>query len=578
MLAINKNSLFLYTYSVKFTQIRLNTISSLFSLKEHLIKLFTIGRLNVAERLNEWASGKAGYVANRVYALLQKYTGIKFEICPSFWAYKNKWGLFFGRLALASNGRFYRLNFTRGSTDEVVSMDVWNKGQDASEKLPAYTCSFEGYGISKVISMLKDFVLTPDKVLTEGLARNEESAFANILYEDSQELKTFISAFLQENPAWQQNWASGTVDDKQYFKTASQWIKQANVNGAKYSGNPVLTTIALMSNTKALIKLNPSIVGVSSPTQVKGIVTVPSVSVIKSSAAGVETLVDLSDVYDDKVTFDQIKAQLVNDQKGPLAQMSLMRETIVELIEDGEYGDVMMAVIWGRGGIGKTYTFEETMDSMGLSKGEHWMVLDKRIATASEGGLQAWLIVNADKDIILIDDNDSMFKTKFINTWKNALNPNVKGRTLDVSYLPGHKLQGDEPAAGEYPIKFKVVWLSNYNPKTTIEDSSGAMSRRYISLEYNFTDVEVMAIVADHFESLYPQFNDTVTPEEKARIFYLFWKASQKRQSKNIKVTDLVSFGQFDAALKKWFLKKARGVNFDTFAKTYLSSVLNVTL
>jgi hypothetical protein len=63
--------------------------------------------------------------------------------------------------------------------------------------------------------MLKDFILTPDKVITEGLAGNEEAAFANILYEDSQELKTFIAAFLQENPAWQQNWASGTKLDPQ---------------------------------------------------------------------------------------------------------------------------------------------------------------------------------------------------------------------------------------------------------------------------------------------------------------------------------------------------------------------------
>jgi hypothetical protein len=77
----------------------------------------------MAVKLNEWASGKADYVASRVYALLQKYTGIKFKVYPSFHAYKNKWGTFFGKFALASNGRYYRLNFTRTSTDEIVSMD-----------------------------------------------------------------------------------------------------------------------------------------------------------------------------------------------------------------------------------------------------------------------------------------------------------------------------------------------------------------------------------------------------------------------------------------------------------------------
>jgi hypothetical protein len=32
---------------------------------------------DMATKLNEWASGKADHVANRVYTLLQKYTGIK---------------------------------------------------------------------------------------------------------------------------------------------------------------------------------------------------------------------------------------------------------------------------------------------------------------------------------------------------------------------------------------------------------------------------------------------------------------------------------------------------------------------
>ena len=57
----------------------------------------------MAQQLNEWASGKAGMVANRVYSLLTKYTGVKFKICPTFHAYKNKWGMFFGKFALASN-------------------------------------------------------------------------------------------------------------------------------------------------------------------------------------------------------------------------------------------------------------------------------------------------------------------------------------------------------------------------------------------------------------------------------------------------------------------------------------------
>jgi hypothetical protein len=531
----------------------------------------------MASKLNEWASGKADYVASRVYALLQKYTGIKFTVYPSFHAYKNKWGTFFGKFALASNGRYYRLNFTRTSTDEIVSMDVWNKGQDALEKLPAYNCSFEGYGISRVISMLKDFILTHDKVLTEGSARNEEAAFAHILYEDSQELKTFIAAFLQENPAWQQNWASGTVDDKQFFKTASQWIKQSNVNGAKYSGNPVLTTIALMSNTKALIKMNPSIVGASSSTQVKGVVTVPSVAVTKASKAGTEAPIDMSDAYAEKVTFDQIQNILVNGSKGPLHQMALMKESISDLFAMGDLGETMV-VIWGRGGIGKTRTLKDTMEELGLSQGEHYVFIPQTLNRVSEGGLQKWIIDNAKKDFLVINDNDAIFKEGTMNTWKQVLEHDPKwGRHLQIEYPPGRKRSPDEPEAGDYEINCKFIWLSNANPDDWLDDPSGAMKSRYISVEYNFTDEEVMEIIGNSLSDLYSEYNDILTPDDKAQIFNIFYKTALKRKVQGKDRTMWISFRAFNDTLEKWIFNKSRGVSFEQFKQKYLNAKLNIT-
>jgi hypothetical protein len=539
-------------------------------------KFLSLELIDMAVKLNEWASGKADYVANRVYTLLQKYTGIKFKVYPSFHAYKNKWGMFFGKFALGSNGRYYRLNFTRAATDEIVSMDVWQKGQDALEKLPAYTCSFEGYGVSRVISMLKDFILTPDKVLTEGLAPNEESAFANILREDSRELKTFIAAFLQENPAWQQNWASGTVDDKQYFKASSQWIKQAAVSGTKYSGNPVLTTIALVSNTKSLIKSNPQVIGVSSATQAKGVITVPSVAVTKSSAAGMETPVDMSDAYAEKVTFDQIQNILVNSPKGPLQQMALMKESISDLFEMGDLGETMV-VIWGRGGIGKTYTFLETMEELGLSENEHWIDIPPSLNRVSPGGLQKFIIEHADKDFLRINDNDDIFKPQFMNTWKQVLEHDHKhGRKLRIAYVPGTVRDKDAPQEGTYDINCKFVWLSNVDPDLWIEDPSGAMKSRYISVEYDFTDTEVMEIIADRLGDLYSEYNDILTPDDKAQIFNIFYKTALKRKTQGKERTIWISFRQFNDTLEKWVFNKRRGVSFETFKQKYLNAKLNI--
>jgi ribosomal protein L30/L7E len=530
----------------------------------------------MAQPLKEWASGKAGMVADKVYSLLTRYTGVKFKICPTFHAYKNKWGVFFGKFALASNGRYYRLNFSRGATDEIVSMDVWGKGQDALMKIPAYTCSFEGFGISKIILYLKDFILSPEHNLTEHIALDEDAAYRGILHENSDELKVFIAAFLEQDPGWQKNWASGTVDPQQYFKTVGPWIKSNQVNGAKYSGDPVLTTIAVTSNTKSLIKKNPAVLGANAGAA-RAAQIVPSVAVVKSSVAGAETPIDLSDAYDEKVTFDQIQAAMVNNKKGPLAQMAAMKESIGDLFEQGDYGETMV-VIWGRGGIGKTRTLKDTMEELGLSQGEHYVFIPQTLNRVSEGGLQKWIIDNAKKEFLVINDNDNVFKEGNMNTWKQVLEHDPKwGRHLQIEYPPGRAKQADEPEPGDYEIKCKFVWLSNVNPDQWLNDPSGAMKSRYISVEYNFTDEEVMGIIADSLDGLYPEFEDVITQDDKAKIFNLFWKAALKRKALGQERTSYVSFRAFNDALEKWWFNKAKGVSFDAFAQKYLNAKLNAT-
>jgi len=531
----------------------------------------------MAQQLREWASGKAGMVADRVYSFLTKYTGVKFKICPTFHAYKNKWGQFFGKFALASNGRFYRLNFSRGATDEIVSMDVWGKGQDALTKLPSYTCSFEGFGISQIILYLKDFILTPDQVLTERITMDEDSAYWNILHESSDELKTFIAAFLAQDAGWQKIWSTGNVDPGQYFKAIAPWIKSNQVDGAKYSGNPVLTATSVVANTKTLIKKDPSVIGGNTGTA-KAAQAVPSVAVVKSSTAGTETPVDLSDAYAEKITFDQIQTAMTNNKKGPLAQMAAMKESISDLFEQGDYGETM-AVIWGRGGIGKTRTLKDTMEELGLSQGEHYVFIPQSLNAVREGSLQKWIIDNAKKEFLVINDNDNVFKAQNMNTWKQVLEHDPKwGRHLQIEYPPGRKRDPEEPEAGDYEINCKVVWLSNVNPDQWLNDPSGAMKSRYISIEYNFTDEEVMAIIAENLEGLYPEFSDIITLDDKARIFNLFWKAALKRKTIGQERTAYVSFRAFNDALEKWWFNKAKGLSFEAFVQKYLNAKLNARM
>jgi hypothetical protein len=269
---------------------------------------------------------------------------------------------------------------------------------------------------------------------------------------------------------------------------------------------------------------------------------------------------------------------MANNKKGPLAQMEAMKESITKLFEMGSYGETM-TVIWGRGGIGKTRTLKDTMEELGLSLGEHYVFIPSTLNRVTEGSLQKWIIDNANKEFLVINDNDKIFKEGTINTWKQVLEHDPKwGRHLQVEYPPGRDKKADEPEAGDYEIKCKFVWLSNVNPDQWLDDPSGAMKSRYISVEYNFTDEEVMGIIADNLEGLYPEFNDVITPDDKAKMFNLFWKAALKRKAQGVVRTSYVSFRAFNDALENWWFYKAKGSSFDAFAQKYLNPKMNAKM
>lgn len=526
------------------------------------------------QKLNEWSSGKAGWVTQKVYALLTKYTGVKFKIIPFFQGFKNKWGFFIGKLAHGSNGRFYRLNFLKGKTEQIVSMDVWNKGQEPGEVKPAYTCSLEGFGIGKVITMLKDFILAPEKALAEGIENEDESYTPllqeSVLNESSDELKMFIKDFLLKNPSWQNIWASGNnVDPKQYFDEIKAWIKANTVNGAKYSNKPVLTTAGIMNNTKTLIKKDPSALG-NLAGSASNAQKAPSTTTLKGVP---ETIVDVSDIYEEKITFDQIQTAMVNLKKGPLAQYQEFVSSLKELLIP--FNDTHMLIVWGKAGIGKTYTFEEIMQEMGVSKGDGWVEISDSFNRSSPSAFSNWIASKGQNGIIfLIDDNEKLFGGGRYNTWKRLVN-NTFNRSVRVEYPLSHKLIGDELPTGDYPVDCKFVVLSNKEPTAFFAAGAGddaslddikAMVGRVNAIPYNFTDEETMAFISEKMKNI--DLNggeDYITDDDKARIFNLMWKGALKRKAQGIERTGLVSFRIFSRALRSLAIKKATGKTFDAW-------------
>jgi hypothetical protein len=235
-----------------------------------------------------------------------------------------------------------------------------------------------------------------------------------------------------------------------------------------------------------------------------------------------------------------------------------------------------MVVVWGRGGTGKTFAVEQILDDMGYSYGEHYATIDADFNLASAGTLQKFFITNADKEIILVDDNDEIFKREaFKNVWKHALQTSPKGRFMNIS--KENQTDKNAPPPGRYPVSFRVIWLSNVDPDTVFNDASGAMTSRYHSIDYNFSDKDVLLLVGSGLADLYSEYSDILTPDEKAKIFYYFYQRSAKAAAKGQPITKYVSFRQFNQALSNWIQAKEDGESFSTFVSRYLNTKLNTT-
>lgn len=535
----------------------------------------------MAERLREWATGKAGEIADRVYGILSKYTGVRFKVCPIFMDYKNKWGVFFGRVALGSNGRFYRLNFIKGGgTMEIVSMDAWARGADIRRAPPKVTCSLNGFGITKCITYLKDFIAAPEMCITEGAGVRGWGAAR--LDESKKETLAWTAEFLAGDARWQQAWAAGSVDEKQYAKDFKAWVK---AQGRDFTGARGPTTEEIVNCTKdglaggaRSVAAQSGVPPQSAARMAAGAAKVPSSTTAPAAAAGQETRIDLSDVYDEKVTYDQIVAAMENDKRGPLVQIRMYKQYLENMIRRGQ-GDPML-IVWGKGGIGKTKTLMDTLDENGEVHGVSWeKITGQSKLCRSPGAFMSWVAKHCCPDLcpvaplrfVVIDDNDAILKrADFTNVWKNV----TAGDKLVVAD-DDDKDRDKDILPGEYDIGAKFIVLTNLSPAQLFPgDTEGAMSSRYTDVAFDFTNAEIVAYISTHLKDIYPG----IDMDDKVRIFNLMWKRSQRLaalgQTSKSKGID---FRSFNSVLRNWEMSKLCGDSFAAWFTMYFSKKMNVS-
>jgi hypothetical protein len=169
-------------------------------------------------------------------------------------------------------------------------------------------------------------------------------------------------------------------------------------------------------------------------------------------------------------------------------------ENLIKLTVSGASNALFVA---GRGGIGKTFTVEKTLASMGMSDGNGYF---KNTGTASAVGIYA-LLFRYKNEIILFDDSDDALKDQQSRNIIKAATDTKKIRKLvwnkmgsNVVDPDGFDGSDDELIdAGKIPRHFeftgKIMFISNL--KMDKLDPDGAIRTRAFLIDIDPTEMEI---------------------------------------------------------------------------------------
>ena len=168
-------------------------------------------------------------------------------------------------------------------------------------------------------------------------------------------------------------------------------------------------------------------------------------------------------------------------------------ENLIKMTVSGASNALFVA---GRGGIGKTYTVEKVLGSMGLSDGQGYF---KNTGTASAAGIYS-LLFKYQNEIVFFDDSDDALKDQESRNMFKAATDTKKVRKLVWNKMGKNVVEPDEyedPQEliddGKIPRFFeftgKVIFISNL--KMDKLDPDGALRTRAFMIEIDPTDAEI---------------------------------------------------------------------------------------
>lgn len=439
------------------------------------------GQLNEAKirQMKEAAfrAGKAAGMIEKVARILSRRVNVNIAVSTVPEQFMDEDGNFEGFFGFIGSSRGIRFNFLKGHSDVFDSVDIY---ENSTEIQPTYRVDLNGYNIVQVIDQIAD-VITGEYERYDESRSTSRFLLGKTKLDEKTKLKDMVTAWLEANTGYLREIGDGTFDYKGHVGEFLDFIRD-EFDSKKSDMSPG----ALQKNVRRSLEDNDDF-GVNPQ-------NVASVSV--KSGPDPEPVLD----PDIQAVWDRV-------QNIPPKRVMELLENDTRLIAKG---DPMIPglLVYGKPGTGKTQTVEEVLEEEGVKP----VVIDDKLTSYTK--FVTTMYEYKQDEIILIDDNDSIFDTEEnVNLLKKLLDmkPVRKVRVSQKVKVPGDDSTVIEKGE-EFEFTSKLIFVSN---KTTMDTAiqsrlSGVMH------EINFSKDEMLEIIKENLNNLYadvPSITDAMREE-----------------------------------------------------------------
>ena len=444
--------------------------------------------------------------------LLQKHLGIKFY---RFGGIKGLVPINKGvcYLYLGSNKSAYGFNYVAG---EIKSITIWRRF--ILYEKGDYTIELGGMGLfqagKKLIGLLKkpkpgNYYIVPDPTINEDVDTNHGTLLGEAKMKRVSPIE-FLSVMQKNLPAGQDitrmYWDDISDVAMLYGIQVPGAVRKLGSGGKRGRGGKKPTyDLTQLSNPNIVSptdkKVEPTLfikVTAQDP-ETKRFVSSANSKAAQDMYKKIETAIDKPNVN-----------ELARDVNSLFHIMKRLVQIVIKKLSNG-------LIVYGIGGVGKTYTVITTLQEEGLSKQKDWIKINTSVTTAE---LYKIFFMNRSDKILVFDDADGFWKdddaTNMLKaaldtypvrtiSWYSARTKNLSNYDDDAKQAYYKEVDlalkaGDDKI--KYPSSFdfnsRIIFISNM-PR---ENFDSAVLTRVKSIDMTLTDEEIFTRIEGILESL----------------------------------------------------------------------------